>query len=114
MDCCRCRDAARADGREVAAVRDVRAAALLIGAEIIRAQHLPIDQDNVDPIPRRKPILQRRFSIHASWQREDFSGEDYGLQERPDGVPIRFFRRAYLHHDNTLAISGEITQPMRS
>src|SRR5229473_3323059 len=82
----------------VAAVGYVRAAALLVGLQKIRANNVGVLFRDEDFVPGSKPVIEGFLTRHIARQGVRLAGANGGLQDRPDGVGVGGQRsRADLH-----------------
>jgi len=72
----------------VAAVGYVRAAALLVGLQKIRANNLGVLFRDEDFVAGSKPVIKGILARHLSRQRVCLAGANGVLQNRPDGVGV--------------------------
>jgi hypothetical protein len=75
-------------GGDVAAVDDVRAAALLIGSEVIGADDLVVVVGDEDFMSGSEPIGQGGFAGHVARQGVGVASADDRFDDGPDGVGV--------------------------
>src|SRR5882762_6434314 len=72
----------------VATIGNVRAAALLVSLQEIRAEDVRVFFRDKDFVTGSKPIIEGILARHVSRERVCLAGSDRGLQDRPDGVRV--------------------------
>lgn len=99
MQAHRASDAASGGPRcgHVAAIRDVRTAASLIRAQIIRSDNFAIFFRNENFVSRRMPVRKNVFAGHVARKSVRLSSANRRFKNFPDAVVIRFRCFANLH-----------------
>ena len=75
----------------------MRAASLLVGAQIVRADEPAVVDGDEDLVGRRKPVDKRPVAIQVSRQRVCLALADHRLEDGPDGVGVSRFSEADDH-----------------
>ena len=81
----------------VPAIGHMRAAPLLIGPQVVGAQHLAVPLGHEDFVTRRLPVGQRVGPAHLAGQRISFAGPDDRADDVPDRVIVTWLRGSDLH-----------------
>lgn len=79
---------ARSRGSGKAAIANMRAAAKLVGADVISAKDLAVVSGNISCVVTAQPVRQRLFTENIRWLGIGVASPEDRFKDLPDGIVV--------------------------